>query len=333
MALLRFVAGRVLSMVLVLAVVSFATYAVFYLLPSDPAFLSCGKPCTPGNLAIARQYMGFDQPWFLQYLSFLGAVLAGRTYGSGPTAIHCAAPCFGYSFQQNAPVSELIASRVPVTFSLAIGAAVIWLCVGVGTGVVSALHRGRPLDRLLMAGSVAGVSAPTYLVGLLGILLFGFTLDVVPVSGYVPFTESPVDWAWHLVLPWLVLAFLHAALYARLTRNQMLNVLGEDFIRTARAKGVRESSVIRRHALRNVALPVVTIFGLDLGSLLGGAVITERVFSMPGLGGLLIDAVHQLDLPLLLGYTVFATFLIVVANTAVDLLYGLLDPRARLVRS
>lgn len=333
MGLLRFVAGRVLSMVLVLVLVSLATYAVFYLLPADPARLSCGKPCTPENLAIARQYMGFDQPWFLQYLSFITAVVTGRTYGSGATAIHCAAPCFGYSFQQNAPVSDLIAARVPVTFSLAIGASVLWLLLGVGTGVVSALHRGRPLDRVLMAGAVAGVSAPPYLVGLLAILLFGFTLDVVPVSGYVPLTESPVDWAWHLVLPWLVLAILNAALYARLTRNQMLNVLGEDFIRTARAKGVREPAVVRRHALRNVALPVVTVFGLDLGALLGGAIITERVFSMPGLGGLLIDAVHQLDLPLLLGYTVFATFLIVIANTGVDLLYGVLDPRARLVRS
>jgi peptide/nickel transport system permease protein len=327
----RFVVGRLLSMVAVLLVVSFATYAVFYLLPSDPAQLSCGRPCTPQNLAIARAYMGFANPWWQQWLQFLGGIFAGRTFGTGPAAIHCVAPCFGYSFQQDQTVDSLIASRVWVTFSLAIGAAVIWLVLGVGIGVLSALRRGSVLDRVTMAGAIAGVSAPAYLVGLLAILIFGFTLDIVPLSGYVPLTTSVVGWAWHLVTPWLVLAFLNAASYARLTRTQMLDVLGEDFIRTARAKGITERRVVGVHALRNVMLPVITVFGLDLGALLGGAVITEHVFSMPGLGALLIGAVDQLDLPLLLGCTLFAAFLIVIANFLVDLLYGVLDPRARLV--
>jgi len=166
-------------------------------------------------------------------------------------------------------------------------------------------------------------------VGLLAILLFGFTLDMVPVSGYVPFTESPLDWAWHLVLPWTVLALLSAAVYARLTRAQMLDVMGQDFIRTARAKGLTEGRVITRHALRNVMIPVITLFGLDLGSLLGGAVITERVFSMPGLGSLLLDAVGNFDLPILVGVTLFSAAIIIVANFVVDLVYGVLDPRAR----
>lgn len=331
MGLVRFVAGRLVSMVIVLVVVSFSTYAVFYLLPSDPAQLSCGRPCTPQNLAIARAYMGFANPWWQQCLQFLAGVVAGRTFGAGPSAIHCPAPCFGYSFQQDQTVGSLIASRIPVTFSLAAGAAIIWLLLGVGIGVVSALRRGSLLDRFTMAGAIAGVSAPAYLVGLLAILIFGFTLDIVPVSGYVPLTTSVVGWAWHMVTPWLVLAFLNAAIYARLTRTQMLDVLGEDFIRTARAKGLTERRVIGVHALRNVLLPVVTVFGLDLGTLLGGAVITERVFSMPGLGLLLISAVGQLDLPLLLGCTLFAAFLIIIANFLVDLLYGVLDPRARLV--
>ena len=165
------------------------------------------------------------------------------------------------------------------------------------------------------------------LIGLLGILLFGFTLNVVPVNGYVPLTENPVQWAWHLVLPWCVLAFLSAAVYARLTRAQMLDVLGEDYIRTARAKGLREGRVVWRHGLRNVLIPVVTLFGLDLGSLLGGAVITERVFSMRGLGALLLDAVGSRDLPLIVGVTLFAAFLIVFANFVVDLVYGAIDPR------
>ena len=197
------------------------------------------------------------------------------------------------------------------------------------SGVVAAIKRGTAVDRLIILGAIAGVSAPSYLVGLLAILLFGFTLDMVPVSGYVPFTESPLDWAWHLVLPWTVLALLSAAVYARLTRAQMLDVMGQDFIRTARAKGLTEGRVITRHALRNVMIPVITLFGLDLGSLLGGAVITERVFSMPGLGSLLLDAVGNFDLPILVGVTLFSAAIIIVANFVVDLVYGVLDPRAR----
>ncbi|KAA2256147.1 ABC transporter permease [Solihabitans fulvus] len=317
-------------MLVVLLIVAFCTYVVFYLVPSDPAQLSCGRPCTPENLTAARQFMGFDEPWWRQFLHFLTGIVTGRTWGSGPTAIHCPAPCFGYSFQQNATVVDLIGQRLPVTFSIAIGAAVIWLVVGISGGVLTALRRGTFFDRFMMIGSVFGVSAPAYLIGLLGILVFGFTLDMVPVGGYVPLTQSPVGWAWHLVLPWLVLAFLHAAVYIRLTRSQMLDVLNEDYIRTARAKGLTERKVIGKHALRNVLLPVATIFGMDLGSLLGGIVITERVFGMPGIGRLIIDAVGQHDLPLLLGTTLFAAFLIVLANAVVDLCYGVLDPRARL---
>ncbi|MFL6125368.1 ABC transporter permease [Actinophytocola sp.] len=330
MRIARFVAGRLAGMVVVLLVIAFVTFVVFYLLPADPARLSCGRPCSPESLATARKFMQFDQPWYQQFASFLGGIFTGRTFGSGPTAIHCGAPCFGYSFQQNEETLHLIASRLPVTASIAVGAAVLWLLAGVGVGVLSALRPGRPADRIAMIGSVAGVSTPVFLTGLVGILVFGVTLDMVPTHGYVPFAESPVDWAWHLVLPWLVLAFLHAAIYARLTRGQMLEALGEDYIRTARAKGLTEATVVRRHALRNVLLPVVTVFGLDLGGLLGGAVITERVFGMPGVGSLMIDAVHALDLPLLLGCTLFGALLIVVANFVVDVLYGVLDPRVRL---
>jgi peptide/nickel transport system permease protein len=314
-------------MLLVLLLVSALTYAVFYLLPSDPAQLSCGRPCTPDRLADARAFMGYDKPWWQQYLDFLGGIFAGRSFGAGGAAVHCAAPCFGYSFQLNEPVTTLILERAPVTFSIAIGAAVLWLVLGVSAGVLAAVRRGSIVDRAAMAFSVAGVSAPSYLIGLLGILIFGFWLNMVPVAGYVPLTENPVQWAWHLVLPWCVLALLSAAIYARLTRAQMLDVLNEDYVRTARAKGLRERRVVGWHALRNVLIPVVTVFGLDLGSLLGGAVITETVFSMRGLGSLLLEAVGGLDLPLVVGVTLFAAFLIVVANFAVDMVYSLLDPR------
>jgi peptide/nickel transport system permease protein len=327
---LAFVVRRFAGMVAVLLIVSFCTFAIFYLLPTDPAQMSCGKPCTPQNLALAREFMGFDKPWVQQYLDFLGGIFTGRTFGVGVTAIVCSAPCFGYSFQQNEPVLQLIMERLPVTLSLALGAAVIWLLAGVGAGVISALNRGRIIDRLAMTVTLAGVSAPIYLVGLLGLLLFGFTLDMVPVTGYVPFTQSPVDWAWHLLLPWLTLAFVQTAIYARLTRGQMLETLGDDFIRTARSAGLTERQVIGKHALRNVLPPVVAVFAVDLGQLLAGAVITERVFALPGLGGLLIDSVRLVDLPMMLGLTLFAACAVVVANFLVDLINGVLDPRARL---
>jgi len=325
----RFVAGRTSGMALVLLIVSALTFAVFVLLPADPAQLACGRPCTPERLEAARGYMGLNQSAAGQYLDFLRGIFVGRTYGAGSAQVDCAAPCLGYSFRLNESVTTLIASRLPVTFSIAIGAAVLWLVGGVAAGVVAAIRRGTVADRMVILGAVTGVSAPSYLVGLLGILLFGFTLDMVPVSGYVSFTESPVDWAWHLVLPWAVLALLSAAVYARLTRALMLDVLGTDYILTARAKGITESRVITHHALRNVMIPVVTLFGLDLGGLLGGAVITEKVFSMAGLGSLLLDAVGNVDLPVVVGVTLFSAALILVANFVVDLVYGLLDPRVR----
>jgi peptide/nickel transport system permease protein len=325
----RFIVGRLAGMVLVLLIVSALTFAVFVLLPADPARLACGRPCTPQNLAAARGFMGLNQSAPMQYLEFLRGIFFGRTYGAGAAQITCSAPCLGYSFRLNQSVTSLIAGALPVTFSIAIGAAVMWLIGGVAAGVAAAIRRGTAVDRLVILGAVTGVSAPSYLVGLLGILLFGFKLNIVPVSGYVPFTQSPVDWAWHLVLPWTVLAFLSAAVYARLTRALMLDGFGTDYVRTARAKGISEGRVITRHVLRNVMIPVVTLFGLDLGSLLGGAVITEKVFSMPGLGALLLDAVGNVDLPIVVGVTLVAAALILVANFVVDLCYGVLDPRVR----
>ncbi|MBA8792509.1 peptide/nickel transport system permease protein [Friedmanniella endophytica] len=329
MTFARFVLSRLAGMVIVLLAIALISYLIFYLLPANPAQLSCGRPCTPDRLAQAEAFMGLDKPWWAQFLTFLGGFFVGRTFGVGGTAIHCDAPCFGYSFRLSESVTQLIAERAPVTFSIAIGAAVLWLLLGVSTGVASALRRGSLIDRSLTTLSVAGVSAPAYLVGLLGIFLFGFTLNMVPVGGYVPLTQSPVQWLWHLILPWIVLALLNAAIYTRLTRGEMLEVMGEDYIRTARAKGLREGRVVGRHALRNVLIPVATVFGLDLGSLLGGAILTEKVFAMQGLGSLLLDAVGNLDLQVLVGVTLFSAFLIILANVVVDISYGLLDPRVK----
>ncbi|KQO62303.1 ABC transporter permease [Curtobacterium sp. Leaf261] len=325
----RFVLLRVLGAVVVLFVVAAITYALFTLLPTNAARSMCDKPCTPERLDQVKAFIGTNLPWWQQFAGYLGGIFAGRSFGSGSTAIECAAPCFGYSFQLHESVTTLILSRLPVTASIAIGAAVLWLVAGVAGGTASALRRGSLLDRGVMTVAVAGVSAPSYLVGLLGILLFGFVLKILPTGGYVAFTDDPVQWLLHLVLPWCVLAFISAAIYARLTRGEMLEVMGQDYIRTARAKGLTESRVVVRHGLRTALLPVVTLFGLDLGSLLGGAVITEKVFSMQGLGALLIDAVHSLDLQVVVGFTLFSAFLIVTANVLVDLVYGVIDPRVR----
>jgi peptide/nickel transport system permease protein len=323
----RYLALRLLGLIGTLLVISALTYAVFFLLPADPARLSCGRPCTAERLSEVSGFMGYDKSSVQQYFDFLAGIVAGRRFGSGLAAVDCAAPCLGYSFRLNAPVAELIAERAPVTFSIALGAALLWPVVGVGAGILAAVRRGTWIERAAMALCVVGVSAPTYLVALLGILLFGFTLNVVPVGGYVPLTENAAQWAWHLVLPWCVLALVSAALYTRLTRGQMLEVLSEDYIHAARARGLRERRVIGRHGLRNVLIPVVTVFGLDLGTLLGGVIITEKVFSMPGLGSLLLDAVGAVDLPVIVGLTLFSAFLVIFANLLVDLVYGVIDPR------
>jgi peptide/nickel transport system permease protein len=271
--------------------------------------------------------MGLNEPVWRQYLDFLSAFFVGRSYGSGPGAIVCPAPCLGYSFQQNETVLSLIVQTAPVTASIALGAAVLWLVTGTAAGVISALRRGKALDRAVMTVAIVGVSAPAYLVGLLAILVFGFKLNILPDSGYVPLTQNPAQWAFHLVLPWCTLAFISAAIYARLTRSQMIEALGEDYVRTARAKGLSERRVLGRHALRNVMIPIITLFGLDLGALLGGAVITEKVFGMYGLGALLIGAVGTTDLSTVSGVTILAAAFVVVANFGVDLVYKLLDPR------
>jgi len=327
MSTASYLVRRVTAALLVLLLVAALTFLVFHLLPTDVSQASCGKPCTTARREAVRHFYGYDQPMVVQLAAYLKGIVAGRTYGSGGAAIHCAAPCFGYSFRLHESVTALIGQFFPVTASIAIGAAVLWSVVGVSAGVLAALRRGTWVDRLATASTVLGVSAPAYLVGLVGIYLFGFKLNVLPVGTYVPLTEDPIGWAWHMVLPWCVLALISAAIYTRMTRSQMLEVLDENYVRTARAKGVTERRVVTRHALRNALLPVVTLFGLDLGQLLGGAVITEKIFSMQGLGSLLIDAVGNLDLPVVLGVTLFSAFLIVVANLLVDLTYSRLDPR------
>jgi peptide/nickel transport system permease protein len=253
----------------------------------------------------------------------------GTHYDSGTSTTYCPPPCFGYSFKSQQPVWPQMVSDIPVTLSLAIGAAILWLVGGVAIGVLSALRRGSIFDRFSMGIALLGVSLPIFFTGLILLELFSYKWAIFPNVQFVPLTQNPLLWARNLVLPWICLAFLYAALYARLTRAGMLETMSEDYIRTARAKGLRERKVIFKHGLRAALTPIVTIFGMDIGLLLGGAIITEYTFSLHGLGLFTIEAVQNQDLPEILGVTMLAAFFIVIANLVVDILYAVVDPRVR----
>jgi peptide/nickel transport system permease protein len=325
---------RLINAVLTLLVVTLVTFGIFFMVPkltgSDPALLYIGKQADSVALEGIRTKMGLNDPILVQYGKFLKGIVAGRDYANGPDVQHCAAPCLGYSFKTEQEVTPLLMDDLPVTLSLALGAAILWLIGGVAAGVISALRKGSISDRSVMVIALAGVSLPIYFTGLLSKQIFVYWLGWLPEGSYVPFTESPGDWFVQMLLPWVTLAFLFAATYARLTRANMLETLGEDYIRTARAKGLRERTVIGKHGLRSGLTPIVTIFGLDLGALLGGAVLTEAVFNLRGLGYQALQAIRGNDLPVILGVTLIAAFFIVIANLVVDLVYSAIDPRVRL---
>lgn len=332
MKMLEYIGKRAASAILVIAIIAVSLFLIFYMLPTNPAQLSCGKPCSVERLNRVSAFMGTDKPWYVQLWNYLRGIFVGRVFGSGGAAVVCSAPCLGYSFRLNEPVTQLILDRFPVTASIAVGAAVLWLIIGVFFGVVSAIARGTWIDKGILGISAVGISSPSYLIGLLAVIMFALKLRIFPSGGYVSFQQNPLEWLYHLLLPWLVLAILSAAGYTRIARSQMIDELGQDYIRTARSKGLPESTVVLKHALRNAMLPVLTIFGLDLGGLLGGAVLTEKVFSMQGLGTLLLDSVSNLDLQVLVGATLFAAVLVIVANLIVDIGYSSLDPRVVLHR-
>jgi peptide/nickel transport system permease protein len=331
---LAYLIRRLFNAVITLLVVTAVTFGIFFLVPkatgSDPALLYIGKTSDAASVEGIRIKMGLNDPIVVQYGKFLKGLVAGRDYANGPDVQHCPAPCLGYSFKTDQEVTPLLMGDLPVTLSLALGAAVLWLIIGISTGVISALRRGTILDRSVMGAALAGVSLPIYFTGLLTSAIFVYWLGWLPQGNYVPFTENPGEWFVQLLLPWITLAFLFAATYARLTRANMLETLGEDYVRTARAKGLRERTVIGKHALRSGLTPIVTIFGLDLGALLGGAVLTETVFNLRGLGYQALTAIRGNDLPIILGVTLIAATFIVLANLVVDLVYGFIDPRVRL---
>jgi len=331
---IRFIIRRLIGAVFVLLVISVVTYWLFYAVPSllhsDPAVLYAGRSPSPATIAAVSHKLGLDQPFWSQYWHFLKGIFAGRSYVSGTSVDTCHAPCLGFSFINNEPVWGEITSDLPVDLSLAVGAAAIWLVAGVSTGVLSALRRGSIFDRGAMGIALAGVSLPIYFTGLIGLAIFSFGphwIAWLPNIHFVGFTQNPLSWARNLILPWICLAFLYAALYARLTRSTMLETMSDDFIRTARAKGLPERRVIFRHGLRAALTPIVTIFGLDIGLLVGSAVLTEQTFGFVGIGKLALISIGTRDLPVVLGVTLFAAFFVVVANIIVDVVYAYVDPR------
>ncbi len=334
--MLGYLLRRTFATLLLLAVISVMVFAIFFLLPrlagASPETLASryvGRTADQATVELVAESMGFNDPLVVQYGRWAKGLFVGTEYDYGTGVEQCPAPCFGYSFVNNRPIFPELLDRAPVTFSLAIGAAVIWTVFGVGVGLVSALKRGSLLDRGFMLVALAGVSLPIFWTGAMALSLFSYTWGITPGSGYVPVQESVLRWAQSLTLPWITLALLFSAQYARLTRAGMLETMNEDWIRTARAKGLRESRVVLKHGLRGTITPLLTIFGLDFGLLIGGAVLTETVFSLPGLGKYALEGISSDDLPKVLGVTLFAALFVAVANLVVDMLYAVVDPRVR----
>jgi peptide/nickel transport system permease protein len=317
-----FLAKRLVLGVLVMLCVTVVVFLIFYVGPGagDVARTLAGRDAPPSTVALIAHNLLLDRPLPVQYGHFLAQLLHGN---------------LGYDYYNSESVNTIVAQAFPVTLSLIVGAAPLWLALGVLSGVYSAVRPRSLLDRLFTGIALLFYSTPTFVLGVLLILVLYYELtihglSIFPAPGYVPLTQDPVGWFRGLMLPWATLALVLAAAYTRLTRSSMLDVLGEDYVRTARAKGVPEGRVIYRHALRAASTPIVTQAGIDVGVLFGGAVITEQVFGLPGLGWTAVHAIQEQDLPVIIGVVIVASAGVVVANLIVDLLYAVLDPRVRL---
>jgi peptide/nickel transport system permease protein len=316
-----YIARRLVWTVIVVLFVLIITYLIFYKLPAgDPATRFVGKAPTPALVQEAKHRLGLDHPWYVQLGDFIKSFFSGDEYGW---------PGLGYSFGGGVSVMSEVGRGLPRTLSLIVGASIMWLVIGVGIGVLSAVKRRSAVDRVVMGVALFGISAPVFWLGLIGLYIFWYKLGWVGGTGYVPFTESPTGWFSHLILPWTVLSMLYIAIYARMTRNNLLETLGEDYMRTARAKGLSERTVIFKHALRASLTPIVTMFGLDVALLVGGAVITETVFNLQGLGWLAVNSAQNQDLPTVVGVVLLAAVAVALMNLFVDIAYAFIDPRIR----
>lgn len=330
--MLNFITRRIIFALITLLAVSAVVFAIFSLLPFDPAALTCGQRCTDQIIEGNRIKLGFDKPIYIQYWLFLTGIFLGRSYGEGTAAFTCPAPSFGYSFNENECVTSLLTNALPVTVNLALGALIIWLVTGVSLGVIAARFRGRWPDTTSSVFVLLGTSLPTFVTGLALLIWVTIKWKLVPLSviGYTPLHENPVKFFQFFILPWITLAIAYAALYTRFTRAAVLETLGEDYIRTARAKGVKERVVLYKHTMRAVFAPIITLAGLDFAGLIGGAIITETIFNLPGLGRLTLRSVSEFDLPVVLATTILAAAVVIIMNLIIDMLYAVLDPRVRI---
>ncbi|MCC3767250.1 ABC transporter permease [Streptomyces sp. UNOC14_S4] len=321
---------RALGAVLVLLVISVVVYAVFYVAPGDPAKLACGPRCNPEQLRQVREQLGLNDPVYVQYWHFLQGIFVGHDYSTGTGTMHCDAPCFGLSYQNDQQVTDLIVERLPATLSLAVGVMVLWLLLGVGTGLLAVVRRGGILERVLIWLSLAGTATPVFVSGLALMMLFCAYLEWLPFPSYVPLTDDPEQWAWNMLLPWVTLALLEVSKYVRMTRSSMLETLAEDHVRTFRAYGLSERAIVGRHALRGAVAPLIAMSAVDFGSLLGGTMLTETMFGLPGVGQMLVRSVQTVDLPVVVAVVMLIGAAVVVANIIGDMLYALADRRVAL---
>jgi len=329
--MLRFFIRRVLLAALTMFVVSVTTFGLFFAVPADPALTMCGARVCPADQAgRIRTSLGLDRPIPVQYAEYMRGIFVGRDVGTGADRIHCPAPCLGVSFRNRLPVLSILAKGFPVTISIVIGGAIAWLSLGLLLGTTAALRRGSAVDRFSIGFSLTGASTQVYVLGLMLTSIFVYELHWLPRPTYTPLFDNPVRFFSGMLLPWITLALINSATYSRLSRAQMLETLSEDFVRTARAKGASLRTVNYRHALRAAITPIVTIFGLELGGSLGGVVITETTFNMRGIGQIAVEAVQNLNLPVVMATVLIAAFFVIASNVVVDMLYAVIDPRVRL---
>ena len=331
--MLRYLIRRSLWAVVTFFAVTILSFILFFLVPADPAKNACGRACTEQDVKRVAHYLGTDRPVYVQYGKFIGRLMPVSFSGG----FHFKEPDLGRSFVNRANVNYLVGQAAPVTASLVLGGAILWMLIAIPIGVLSALRPRSLLDRTSMTFVLIGISAHPIWIGLILSYFIGYKWGLTPITGYANFFHpllgqpgGPIQWAYHLLLPWITFAILFAALYVRMIRANVLETMNEDYVRTARAKGASEAAVMRSHILRNALLPVVTMLGMDVALALGGAVFTETVYGLPGLGQRSIAALNAYDSPTVMGIIVFATTAIIAINLIVDLLYAWIDPRIRL---
>lgn len=329
--MIMYILRRIASAISVIVVTIIASFCLFYLAPTDPAGVICGPKCTPARYEEIAKSMHLDEPVVSQIGNYLEGLVAGRTYTSGGITIECSAPCLGYSYALGQPVTKLLGNALPVTVSIVFGSAIAYLLVGLISGTFAARRRGTLLDRGIVAGTLTIGSIPYFVVALVASLYIPLYIKFMPDAEWHPITENPFKWFTGLLLPWIILGIVNSASYTRYSRASMIESLSEDYVRTARAKGISEKKVVYKHGMRAALTPIATIFGLDVAFALTGAIFTESIFGLPGLGLVTLRAFNQYDLPVLMGGVLVGVVVLVLMNLLVDLLYTVLDPRVRLV--